>query len=81
MVRRLVGVLAHVGRGELAPAAVRDHAGADTGLAARLTAPASGLFLERVFYEPPPPSWPLVPAGFGVASSSLVPEPADRHGH
>jgi hypothetical protein len=28
----------------------------------RLTAPASGLFLERVFYEAPPDDWPLVPA-------------------
>jgi tRNA pseudouridine38-40 synthase len=80
LVRRLVGVVAHVGRGELDPAVVRDHAAADTGLAARLTAPASGLFLERVFYAPPPPSWPLVPAGFGVASDSLARGPASRHG-
>jgi tRNA pseudouridine38-40 synthase len=79
MVRRLVGVLVHVGRGELDPSAVLTHAAADTGLAARLTAPASGLFLERVFYDPPPPAWPLVPAGFGVATDSLRPGTADRH--
>jgi hypothetical protein len=31
-------------------------------LPAKLTAPASGLFLERVFYDPPPDDWPLVGA-------------------
>jgi hypothetical protein len=35
---------------------------ADSPLPARLTAPASGLFLERVFYDEPPDAWPLVPA-------------------
>lgn len=50
MVRRLVGVLATVGRGEMTPenAAALLHSGSE--LAAQLTAPASGLFLERVFY-------------------------------
>jgi tRNA pseudouridine38-40 synthase len=53
MVRRIVGVLAAIGRGELAE---RDAArlldvGHDTALSpARLTAPASGLFLARVYY-------------------------------
>jgi tRNA pseudouridine38-40 synthase len=51
MVRRLVGVLVEVGRGGLTP----DHAvqllDSGDGLPARLTAPGSGLFLERVFYE------------------------------
>jgi tRNA pseudouridine38-40 synthase len=50
MVRRLVGVLVEVGRGALSP----DEAGAlltqDSGVPSRLTAPASGLFLERVYY-------------------------------
>ena len=51
MVRRMVGVLVEVGRGRLEPAAVHallTEGGTDV---ARLTAPASGLFLERVYYE------------------------------
>jgi tRNA pseudouridine38-40 synthase len=51
MVRRIVGVLVEVGRGGLTvPEAARmlaEHSDAP----ARLTAPASGLFLERVYYE------------------------------
>ena len=47
MVRRIVGVLAAVGRGEIAPAAVNDMA-LDV---AALTAPAAGLFLEGVYYK------------------------------
>ena len=46
MVRRIVGVLAAVGRGELRPGAANDPA-VDV---AALTAPAAGLFLERVYY-------------------------------
>ena len=67
MVRRLVGVIVEVGRGDLPPQAVPDLLGRASGLPARLTAPASGLFLERVFYEEPPEDWPLEPA-FGVAA-------------
>ena len=33
-----------------------------SALPAQLTAPASGLFLERVFYDDPPGNWPLEPA-------------------
>jgi tRNA pseudouridine38-40 synthase len=47
MVRRLVGVLAAVGRGEIAPLQVSDPA-IDV---AALTAPAAGLFLEGVYYK------------------------------
>jgi tRNA U38,U39,U40 pseudouridine synthase TruA len=47
MVRRIVGVLAAVGRGEIA---VRD-AMSDTIDVAALTAPAAGLFLEGVYYK------------------------------
>jgi tRNA pseudouridine38-40 synthase len=50
MVRRLVGVLVEVGRGGLTPEAARSLLGIDTPVPARLTAPAAGLFLERVFY-------------------------------
>lgn len=46
MVRRIVGVLAAVGRGALKPADVTS----STVDAAALTAPAAGLFLERVYY-------------------------------
>lgn len=62
MVRRLVGVLVEVGRGAMGPDAVARLAASDTGLPAKLTAPASGLFLERVFYEGDQRDWPLVPA-------------------
>ncbi len=51
MVRRMVGVLVEVGRGGLSPS---DAAALLTGrsdLPARLTAPASGLFLDRVYYR------------------------------
>jgi tRNA pseudouridine38-40 synthase len=54
MVRRIVGVLVEVGRGGLSEdEAARLLVSAD-GLPARLTAPAAGLFLERVFYEGDP---------------------------
>jgi tRNA pseudouridine38-40 synthase len=64
MVRRLVGVLADVGRGRLSPADVQSLLGGQSDLPARLTAPASGLFLERVFYDTPPTDLPLDPPVF-----------------
>ena len=51
MVRRLVGVLVEVGRGGMTVAAAMGALTERSGLPARLTAPASGLFLERVYYE------------------------------
>lgn len=56
MVRRIVGVLAAVGRGELDPANAAQlfstpTAGTPTTKPAALTAPAAGLFLERVRYQ------------------------------
>jgi tRNA pseudouridine38-40 synthase len=51
MVRRIVGVLAEVGRGGLTVDAARSMLTSRSDLPARLTAPASGLFLERVFYQ------------------------------
>jgi tRNA pseudouridine38-40 synthase len=51
MVRRLVGVLVEVGRGGLTVAAAAAMLGERSDLPARHTAPASGLFLERVYYE------------------------------
>jgi tRNA pseudouridine38-40 synthase len=51
MVRRLVGVLAGVGRGTVAIADVAGFLNARSGVPAQLTAPPSGLFLEGVYYE------------------------------
>ena len=52
MVRRIVGVLVEVGRGAMGPEAVPGLVGGVSDpRPAQLTAPAAGLFLERVFYE------------------------------
>jgi tRNA pseudouridine38-40 synthase len=51
MVRRLVGVLVAVGKGEMAPQDAAALLGGRSELPAKLTAPASGLFLARVFYK------------------------------
>jgi tRNA pseudouridine38-40 synthase len=51
MVRRVVGVLVEIGRGTLEPSAAAALLAAPSNAPAKLTAPASGLFLERVYYE------------------------------
>ncbi|HUG54098.1 MAG TPA: tRNA pseudouridine(38-40) synthase TruA [Vicinamibacteria bacterium] len=51
MVRRMVGVLAETGRGTLGADDVARLLRERSDAPARLTAPPSGLFLERVFYE------------------------------
>lgn len=51
MVRRLAGVLAAVGRGELTPAQTASFLDEHSDMPATLTAPASGLFLEGVYYR------------------------------
>jgi len=51
MVRRLVGVLAAVGRHELTPAQMSEFLTDNSDIPATLTAPSSGLFLEAVFYD------------------------------
>jgi tRNA pseudouridine38-40 synthase len=64
MVRRMVGVLAAVGRGELKPAdAARfvDEGAAPSNAPAALAAPAAGLFLEAVLYEGDAGPGPLRP--------------------
>ncbi len=53
MVRRMVGVLVETGKGAITPDQVWS---VD---AARLTAPASGLFLERVYYDGDQRNYPL----------------------
>lgn len=57
MVRRIVGVLAAAGKGDIAPARVTDP-GVDV---AALTAPAAGLFLEGVYYAGDPGPGPVRP--------------------
>jgi tRNA pseudouridine38-40 synthase len=66
MVRRMVGVLVEAGTGRLEAAAVPGLLTKASALPARVTAPASGLFLERVFYAGDDRRLPLVPA-FPVA--------------
>ena len=61
MVRRLVGVLAEVGRGRLRVEEVARLMRQGSDLPAALTAPPSGLFLERVVYPNEPREWPLRP--------------------
>jgi tRNA pseudouridine38-40 synthase len=65
MVRRIVGVLAAVGRGDLrgadALALLTGERARGLPTAAELTAPAAGLFLESVRYEGDPPVGPLRP--------------------
>jgi len=69
MVRRMVGVLVEVGRGALDPDAVAAFLAEGSPAPARLTAPPSGLFLERVYYKgdargaPPRAVTPLPPLG------------------
>ncbi|MEO7275935.1 MAG: tRNA pseudouridine(38-40) synthase TruA [Vicinamibacterales bacterium] len=64
MVRRIVGVLAAVGRGELTPdrAAALLRTDQPQGVnPAALTAPAAGLFLEGVYYDGDAGPGPIVP--------------------
>jgi tRNA pseudouridine38-40 synthase len=68
MVRRMVGVLAEVGRGGLNVEDLDDFLGKISDVPAKVTAPASGLFLERVFYEGDDRRHTLTPA-FAVPSS------------
>jgi tRNA pseudouridine38-40 synthase len=51
LVRRLVGVIVEVGRGGLRPDEATGLLVSDSGVPARLTAPASGLFLASVRYK------------------------------
>lgn len=62
MVRRMVGVLVEIGRGGLAVSHVDKFLREPSATPAKLTAPASGLFLERVFYEGDDRNLPLVAA-------------------
>jgi tRNA pseudouridine38-40 synthase len=67
MVRRIVGVLAAVGRGDMQPAdaahllSARGRGRPGGATPAELTAPAAGLFLEKVCYKGDPPPGPVRP--------------------
>ena len=61
MVRRMVGVMAEVGRGGLKVADAERFLHEASGVPAELTAPPSGLFLERILYAGDPPPGPLRP--------------------
>jgi tRNA pseudouridine38-40 synthase len=66
MVRRMVGVLVAVGTGELSEEDAVGLLSSASELPARLTAPASGLFLERVYY-------PGDPRDQAITAASIVP--------
>ncbi|HEY3380555.1 MAG TPA: tRNA pseudouridine(38-40) synthase TruA [Vicinamibacterales bacterium] len=76
MVRRIVGVLVEVGRRQLTLADIEGFFERRSPVPARVTAPASGLFLERVVYPGEPPVaplgaiTPLAPAARSATSSS-----------
>jgi tRNA pseudouridine38-40 synthase len=61
MVRRMLGVLVEVGRGKLGEKDVARFLRERSGFPASLTAPPSGLFLERVFYAGDARDQPLRP--------------------
>lgn len=67
MVRRLVGVLVEVGRGNLAARDVQGlMASGASELPASLTAPAAGLFLEQVLYPDAAAERPVHPPAVGA---------------
>jgi tRNA pseudouridine38-40 synthase len=78
MVRRVVGCLVGVGRGEISAADFEALFGAASPYPARATAPPSGLFLEEVIYPGEAFSRPLVPA-FAVESPPGEPPAGARH--
>ncbi|CAN5696543.1 hypothetical protein BH24ACI2_BH24ACI2_00580 [soil metagenome] len=51
MVRRVVGILAEVGRGNLSYDAFQRLLKFESNAPAKFTAPPSGLFLEKVLYQ------------------------------
>ena len=79
MVRRMVGVLVEVGRGGLTVDTVEGFLREPSSTPATLTAPSSGLFLERVFYEGDARELPLV-AAMPVAGSQPSKRPVQNQG-
>jgi tRNA pseudouridine38-40 synthase len=62
MVRRMVGVLVEIGRGGLRVADLKAFLSGPSDIPAKLTAPASGLFLEYVSYDSDEATRPLAAA-------------------
>jgi tRNA pseudouridine38-40 synthase len=62
MVRRIVGVLVEVGRGNLPAGDAAAFLTTSSEMPARLTAPPSGLFLDRVYFAGDPRNAALRPA-------------------
>jgi tRNA pseudouridine38-40 synthase len=73
MVRQMVGVLAEVGRDKISLDDVKNFLQTESGEPARLTAPPSGLFLERVYYKGDARLKELRPMMVVEASASLPP--------
>lgn len=61
MVRRIVGIMVEVGRGNLSNGDVKKMMDQPSEAPARHTAPPSGLFLEQVFYDGDKPAAPSLP--------------------
>lgn len=80
MVRRIVGVLVDVGRGGgLDAGAAQSLVVSKSDLPARLTAPASGLFLERVFYQGDRPDATVeAPTPLRARAADRPPAPSPR---
>lgn len=78
MVRRIVGVIVEAGRGKLSEDDVRRFLSARSEEPARLAAPASGLFLERVYYEGDPRMEHLQPVLRIGSPQTSQPVPATR---
>jgi len=72
LVRRITGVLAEVGRGKLGRNDVQRLIHESSDAPAHLTAPPSGLFLERVYYEGDKRLERIVPVMGIVAKEELI---------
>ena len=77
MVRRIVGVLAASARGELDVEDIESMLESVSELPGKLTAPASGLFLEGVFYRGDPARRAADGTGLGLAIARWI---AEVHG-
>ena len=70
-VRQMVGVLAEAGRKELGPKQVQAFLTGDSSLPATLTAPPSGLFLERIYYKGDPRLGEILPV-IGISAKPFT---------
>jgi len=63
-VRRMTGVLVEIGKGNLRPEKITEFFNTTSDIPAKYTAPASGLYLEHVYYKGEPvnlkPKWPVL---------------------